>query len=75
MSNGQQFVVKRFFKIDEDDATVVTASAHNTQIQAEIGRLALAKWFFDAFIKHCANSNVIIDESVYFLADIQMSLH
>jgi hypothetical protein len=33
-----------------------------------MGRLALAKWFFDAFIKHCANGNVIIDKSVYFMA-------
>jgi hypothetical protein len=57
-------VVKRFFKLEEDDVTVITTSAHNTHIQAEIGRLALAKWFFDAFIKRCANGNVIINESV-----------
>ena len=57
-------MVKRFFKLEEDNATaVITASAHNTQIQAEIGRLALTKWFFDAFIKHCAKGNVIIDDS------------
>jgi len=38
-------------------------SAHNVQIQAEVGRLALGRWFFDAFIKHCLNAGVAIDDS------------
>lgn len=58
-------MVKRFFKLEEEGTTAITASAHNTQIQAELGRLALTKWFFDAFIKHCATAgNVTIDDSM-----------
>jgi len=62
--DGHQFVVKRFFKLRKDDENnVITASAHNVQIQAEVGRLTLGKWFFDAFIKHCSNASVAIDDS------------
>ena len=59
-------MLKRFFRL-HDNVTVrdvsVSVRDNNTQMQAELSRLEMGKWFLKAFFLHARNRGVIVDQS------------
>ncbi|KAJ6587419.1 kinase-like domain-containing protein [Mycena vulgaris] len=68
--NGDQYVAKRFFKLsagDSDDS--VSVEDNRIQIEGELIRLALGKWFLDAFYRFCKSYK----DSVCVYLDIEFA--
>ena len=59
-------MLKRFFRL-HDNVTVqnvsVSVKDNNVQMQAELSRLAMGKWFLKAFYLHARDRGVIVDQS------------
>ncbi|KAJ7432096.1 kinase-like domain-containing protein, partial [Mycena latifolia] len=70
LANGDQYVAKRFFKLEVDDLDdSVSVEDNRVQIEGELIRLALGKWFLDAFYRFC-NTN---KDSISVYSDIEFA--
>lgn len=58
---GKDHVAKRFFKLGE--VLDITPSINADELKAELGRLALLKWFLDAFRTHAVKMRVEVANS------------
>ncbi|KAJ6486042.1 kinase-like domain-containing protein [Mycena vitilis] len=60
---GEQYVAKRFFKLNGDDSHEFTSDVsvdnNRVEIEGEIYRLATVKWFLDAFYRFCKTRSTI----------------
>ncbi|KAJ6543777.1 kinase-like domain-containing protein [Mycena vulgaris] len=68
MSDGDQFVAKRFFRLRDDDTESVEVEDNKIQIQAELFRLAWGQWFLDGFYDYCRDreASELVDEALVF---------
>ncbi|KAF7440090.1 hypothetical protein PC9H_000433 [Pleurotus ostreatus] len=59
--DGSPYILKRFFRLCEDDSddvdqSMVSAAKNEIQVKAEITRLAWGNWFLQVFYKYCKTS-------------------
>lgn len=53
-SDEQSYIAKRFYKLNEyDDDDSVPVDKNKVEIQGELIRLVLGKWFLDCFYRFC----------------------
>jgi hypothetical protein len=67
LTTGEQFVVKRFFKVAADSdrpESEVSVEANRVEVEGEITRLAIGTWFLNSFYRFCkAHGDVCVDTS------------
>jgi hypothetical protein len=66
LADNEQFVAKRFYKLQQsDDDDSVSVDDNKVEIEGELIRLALGKWFLDAFYRFCRThtNSVTVDMS------------
>ncbi|KAJ7182928.1 hypothetical protein C8R43DRAFT_1116540 [Mycena crocata] len=67
LDNGDQYVAKRFFMVNSDDAEdSVSVEVNRIEIEGEAIRLAVGKWFLDAFYRFCKSykDTVAVDPNI-----------
>ncbi|KAJ7170405.1 kinase-like domain-containing protein, partial [Mycena crocata] len=67
LDNGDQYVAKRFFMVNSDDAEdSVSVEVNRIEIEGEAIRLAVGKWFLDAFYRFCKSykDTVAVDPKI-----------
>ncbi|KAJ7087588.1 kinase-like domain-containing protein [Mycena belliarum] len=67
LPNGEQYVAKRFFKLQDSPAedTCVSVEDNRVEVEGEIIRLCQGKWFLDAFYRFCkGHKEIIVDLTV-----------
>ncbi|KAJ7099232.1 kinase-like domain-containing protein, partial [Mycena belliarum] len=69
LPNGEQYVAKRFFKLQDSPAedTCVSVEDNRVEVEGEIIRLCQGKWFLDAFYRFCkGHKEIIVDLNLEF---------
>ncbi|KAJ6449509.1 kinase-like domain-containing protein [Mycena vitilis] len=69
LPNGEQYVAKRFFKLQDSpgEDTCVSMEDNRVEVEGEIIRLCQGKWFLDAFYRFCkGHKEVIVDLNLEF---------
>ncbi|KAJ7092527.1 kinase-like domain-containing protein [Mycena crocata] len=68
LPNGEQYVAKCFFKLtDSESESTVSVEENRVEVEGEISRIAMGKWFLDAFYRFCKSKKEIsVDNNIMF---------